>query len=150
MHCNGSYIRRQWVILLFIIIFVTLQKIVLFPFFISFPTRHYKYLSRAISNQNYEKGNLKKHLTLWRKKPIHPSHPSWSLYSGSSDFFNAYISRTRTDSGSGTTTTSRLQRTGSSNGMRTETSSMSRTTSSRFGSSSALRSAVESTRGYQQ
>jgi len=58
--------------------------------------------------------------------------------------------RTRTDSGSGTTTTSRLQRTGSSNGMRTETSSMSRTTSSRFGSSSALRSAVESTRGYQQ
>ena len=51
-----------------------------------------------------------------------------------------YNCRTRTDSGSGP----RLTRTGSSTGMRGYT-----TDSSRFGSSAALRQAVENTRGNQ-
>jgi len=54
--------------------------------------------------------------------------------------------RTRTDSGTGSG--SRLQRTGSNLAMRAESSSSYST--SKFGSSSALRSAVEQTRGWQQ
>ena len=86
---------------------------------------------------------------VWTRRTALKNWPLLLLKPMSIDHNSKALFRTRQDSGSGST--SRLQRTGSSSGMvRESSSSMSRTTSSRFGSSSALRAAVENTRAWQQ